>query len=453
MKICPNCGYQNDDKAAVCEQCHFAFNPKAKRGASAHISEQSSDEPLQPVRLVRPTPLWKKINWKKIAMLLVVLLLLAAAVVVGRTVIQRRQKVSLYEDAKKQIAIGAYEQAAQSLEKAVSLGNPDAAYLLGQFYLDGTGVSVDAEKGDALRRQAYENGSDLACYGFAMEDLRAYVESGSITDLQACLAKLEKSSSADALYQRSLLERVAGNIEGADELLQKAVNAGSLNATCDMAQYLLYSGDNESALALLQEYPYQEEPSIQASIAWIRMHNGESSSWQVMQQLSNAGCGLADAFLGDVFYDGLVPGQERDFNVAYNYYKKSSEEGCVRGSIGMAMTLNVNPEISEEELYQMAVRLYRQGYVNAGAIIGDMMIAGRGVKQDPTGLQYIIASANNCYAPAELYMASYYYKENDMAKCKEYLQRAYNHDSRSSANICAAAYLGDSYTMGPDTLY
>lgn len=482
MKKCPKCGYWNDDAALKCEKCQNEFAPVKKVRAYPKPRQEAAEQQPKPESglddswqndswqqdissqasysgdtLEQTTTLksgWtQKYNWKRIGLVGGILAAIVVVVLVVLLVLSQLKKSSVYKDAQQALADEDYATAAALLEESASYGNEDARYQLGELYLQGNGVEADAETGNELRQQALEGGSSLASYGFAMEDLNTYAETGDSTALSSCLERLEASKESEALYQRSLLMRTAGEIEQADTLLEKAVDADCLAAVCDMAQNYLDSGDNSAAMKLLESYPDQNEPDLQATMEWVSMHNGESSAWQAMQLLADSGCGLANAYLGDIYYDGMVAGQERDFNIAYTYYDTAAQQGSVRGELGRLMTSMVRRDGNYDEMYATATRLYRLGYVNAGAVMGNMMYEGIGVPEDHTGMQYIIAAANNNYAPAELYLASYYYNQNDLTKCQEYLQAAYNHGSRADANRNAVAYLGEDYVMGPDTLY
>lgn len=396
---------------------------------------------------------YERVAWNKIGILLLVLAVAVGAVLAVLAFVRTSKKKSLYADAKNAIAQGDYQNAAAKLEQAIEYGSKDAKYLLGTLYLNGDGVEKDETKGQALCNEAFEEGSDYAYYCRAMEDLEEYVDTGDAAKLSDCQNKLEQSDEPDATYQRSLLLRVSGDADGADQLLETAVKGGSLGAICDQAQYKIYAGDYDGALDVLKKYAYQDDLDLQATTAWVKLHQGDTSSWQNLINLANNGCGLANAYLGDIYYDGLIAGQERDFGKAAQYYQIASKADCMRGRIGLSLTMLVNGNGYYEKSFAVAVNAYRRGYVNAGSILGNLMYEGLGTEEKHEGMQYIIAAANNCYAPAEMYLASYYYKEGDTDKCYEYLERAYKHDSRADANRNLEAYLGNSDGFGADTFY
>lgn len=449
MKRCPQCGFWNEDNAVKCEQCHA---PLAK--ADPESTESSAPFPSgMPQATTDHVPFLQRFDWKRLGILFGAVIAILVVAAIGTMIFRFISRGTTYDDALQAMEKGDYAGAVSLLEKSVSYGNEDALYQLGELYVQGNGVTADPNKGNEMRQEALAAGSSLANYRFALEDLDVYVISGDNAALSSCMEKLEVSKEPEAYYRRSLLLRVSGDIEQADTLLKKASDAHCLEAMCDAAQQYLDQGENEEAKKLLNKYGNSQDPTVQAALAWVAMHNGDSTSWQTMQALADSGCALANAYLGDIYYDGMVTGLKRDFNTAFNYYDLAAQEGCVRGMLGKLMAGMVRGDTNYDEIFTQATQLYRMGYVDAGAVMGNMMYDGMGRDVDLSGLQYIIAAANNGYAPAELFLASYYYNQNDLDKCQQYLTNAYNHGSRADANRNAIAYLGEDSVIGPDTFY
>lgn len=453
MKRCPQCGFWNEDNAVQCEQCHAPLAKSAPESTESSAPFPQDFPSGMPQAATDHVPFLQRFDWKRLGILFGAVVAILVVAVIGTMIFRFISRGTTYDDALQAMKEGDYAGAATLLEKSASYGNEDALYQLGELYVQGNGVTADPDKGNEMRQEALEAGSSLASYRFALEDLETYVSTGDSAALSSCMEKLEASKEPEAYYRRSLLLRVSGDLEQADTLLKKASDAHCLEAMCDVAQQYLDEGNTDDAQKLLNKYSDQQDPTLQAAQAWVAMHTGDSTGWQTMQSLADAGCALANAYLGDIYYDGMVAGLDRDFNTAFNYYDLASQGGSVRGTLGKLMTGMVRGDSNYDEIFAEASRLYHMGYVDAGAIMGNMMYAGMGQNADPSGLQYIIAAANNGYAPAELFLASYYYNENDLDKCRQYLTDAYNHGSRADANRNAIAYLGEDAVMGPDTLY
>lgn len=389
--------------------------------------------------------------------LIVLVVVLAVAGVFGGRFLVGHLQEKYYLQARAELQSGDYDSAVESLTKAKKFGSADATYLLSECYENGTGVEQDSDLARELREEASEKGSKLAAYALAMDSFEEYMETGSASALQDCVDELRTNDSPEALYQLSLMTRVgtgvAQNISEADSLLKQAAEGGCVKALCDYAQKLVYQGEFEEALTLLQGYEDQQNLDVQAAEGFVYLFSGQANQGiQLISNAAEAGSSYGNLYLGDIYYNGSVAGS--DHSRAYDYYLASAQAGNYEGQVGLAMctALDSSGHRDDSLAWSLAQDCYQRGYVDSACLIGYFKQYGLGGQTaDPTeALRYTTAAADNCYSPAEVLLAGIY--KDDAVKCLEYLQRAYNHGARTEANNLARDYLGySSEYFGPST--
>ena len=363
----------------------------------------------------------------------VVLGVLAAAAVaaVAFTTVSTRS-ADLLAEGRAALAGGNYETAVDKLQSARDWGSADAVYLLSECYRAGNGVPANEQTADELLQEALDKKSGMATYSQAMAQYDAYLAGGAQEDLTAAMEWLNASTAPDAKYQLSLfaragIGRAASNSE-ADTLLEEAANAGSIPALCDVTQQLVYNGQASDALEMLEQYPDQENADIIAARGYANLFiEGNSAvATQLLSQASDSGSSWANYYWGEIYYNSMLTGGDRDLASAIQYYQLSSDAGNYRGRVALALSLSVQGG-NDEQALALAQDCYDHGYIVAGCTL-------RLPTTDSTPqLEYANQAAARQYAPAEIWLGSYY-SSSDPELSETYLRNAYGDGARREAN-------------------
>lgn len=381
---------------------------------------------------------------------ILVLLLLVAGGVSAFTALSRMSRERYLDMATQQRTEGAFEQAAESYRKAQKFGSADAGYYLSEFYRTGMGVTADTEMADTLLLEAEKDGSRLAKDRRTSLMLDEYAATEDAGLLETALDRLQ-SNGGQSLYERSLMSR-AGVMSGdAEELLYTAASAGYLPAICDLAKQMQYNDDPQAARNLLYSYPDQNEPEIQAGLAWLDLFSGRGEqAYGKLQEAAAAGSATACAYLGDAMAYGLTA-EGPDFDRAWEYYTQAVNAG--RGSAMVGQVLCMYQRSSKyydpEAAGLLAQQCVRRGYTEALTFTA----LARDTANQETALQELQQAAEWQYAPAELALAEKAHENGDTAACTGYLQLAYLHGARRDANKRMEAWYGAAQAFGADSFF
>ncbi len=200
---------------------------------------------------------------------------------------------------------GDVRQAAEWLEKASDAGNTSAQYVLAKLYLEGRLGEKDAEKAGELFQKAAEQGNGFAAYRLG----RLYLEGEEIPkDMVAAVRWLTEAAEQELPFAQYTLgclylkgEEIPRDMQKATAWLQKAALQGN-----EYAQYRLGS------LYLLGEDVPQD---LEAAVRWLELSADQGDQY-------------AQYALGKLFLYGQ-PGMPRDKEKAVPLLEAAAAQGNI----------------------------------------------------------------------------------------------------------------------------
>lgn len=332
----------------------------------------------------------------------------------------------------------------QALTRARRYGSADAAYWLSRCYSTGNGVRQDDALAQRLLQEAEDKGSSLAVYQSAMDAYIRYLDNDQQVDLDTCVRQLRGCDAAQAQYMLSRLTRagvgVTADAESADRILTRAAKGGCLPAVCDWLYLQWARGNGDEALEVLDRYSSLNVPDLDAARGWILLNTGSAQSGcQLLEAAAANGSALAELYLGDVYFYGMMDGMT-DLAMAREYYQAALDDGNADALASLALCRYLlmddgteDPDQEMATIVAMADLGYKEGSLRGAGVLGCL---GEPASWDPRGDPdlYLEMAATNEWPFAELEAGWRRADSGDDAGFEALLQEAYDHGARWMAN-------------------
>lgn len=227
-----------------------------------------------------------------------------------------------------------------SLQQRAQQGDARAAYLLGQFFMTGSGVPRDYQQaakwfGEAAKQNQldaqfwlgflYENGFGVA---------RDYKTAFSNYSAAAMQGQAAAQNNLATMYQRG--RGTKKNLHAAERWYRASAVQSFTTAQCNLASFEYGRKDYRQAVFWFREAAKRGSAIAQESLAWmfytgigVPLDYSEAAKW--MQLAAEQGVARAQLDLGFLYEQGK--GVPLDYVSAFAWYKAAEEGGQKRASV------------------------------------------------------------------------------------------------------------------------
>ena len=311
-----------------------------------------------------------------------------------------------YDRATELISNKNLDEGIKNLEKAVELGNANAAFELGSYYELGIGKDVNYLKAKELYEKAIGLGHVDAKFNLALLLIDGNASFNDVGAARQYMKDLAEMGDVEAKYSLALLylqssEDVEVDLEASLNWLRLAAEAGHPPAQFNYALHFL-NGDGVNK-------------SPQRALMWFQ---------------KAADQGLAPAFFNLALMNERGEGTPKNMEKAIEFYQKASQLGDAPAKQNLGIKYLLGSDVTRDDLkaVELISEAAEQGLRNSQYLMGRLYQSGRAKDVLPVDLgkaeEWYLLAAQQGHVDAQFYLANLQFAQSNSVVANFWLNQA-----------------------------